>query len=287
LLITTADANYERQSWSFEQGNVTVLQRPLRLSYLLSAVEAGLRARRRQYQVRDLLEQTERARIQAERQHAEIELLNERLRRSMRETHHRVKNNLQVIAAMIDMQLLEGKAQIPASELRRLGSHVRTLATVHDMLTHQARQDGEAHHVSSRAILTELVPLIQQSSGDREVRMRADDVKLSARQSASLAIIVNELVSNAVKHGRGAIEIDLRTEAGCLVLEVSDEGEGFPKGFNPVTAANTGLELIEHLAAWDLAGEVTYRNRPTGGGVVTIQIPFPFSRCETPPGPPS
>ncbi len=74
------------------------------------------------------------------RHQAEIELLNVRLQRAMLETHHRVKNNLQVIAALVEMQ---GYSESPlgATSIRRINTHVRALATIHDLLTQQAKDD--------------------------------------------------------------------------------------------------------------------------------------------------
>lgn len=255
-------------------GNVTVLEKPLRLPSLLSAVRAATLARQRQYQVRDLLAAAERAREEAERQQARIEALNERLQRAMTETHHRVKNNLQVIAAMIDMQILDDKDAVPLAELRRLSAHVQTLAAVHDMLTQQARQDGQASHVSAAEVVRKLVPLLEQTTGGRHIGAHADDFPLSARQGTSLALIVSELVSNALKHGAGDIHVELRHERACARLRVRDHGDGFGEEFDPALKAHTGLDLIGHLSRWDLGGEARYENAPDGGACVTITFPM-------------
>jgi two-component sensor histidine kinase len=255
-------------------GNVTVLQRPVRLPSLLATVRSGLRARKRQYQVRDLLAQAERARADAEMQQAHIEALNTRLQRAMTETHHRVKNNLQIIAAMVDMRVLDGTPTIPAEEFKRLGNHVRMLASVHDLLTQQAKEDGQANHISAKAVMGKLLPLMQQTAGHRRIDFQADDCPFSARQGTSFALVVNELVSNAIKYGKNAIQVSLQVQDSTATLEVCDDGPGFPEGFNALEAANTGLELVEHLSTWDLGGRTRYANRPEGGGCVVLTIPL-------------
>src|SRR6185436_13167208 len=68
------------------------------------------------------------------------------LRRSVREAHHRIKNHLQVLASLVDIQLLAGQEMIPAEEFRRIGIHIRTLATVHDLLTSAPKSQEEADH---------------------------------------------------------------------------------------------------------------------------------------------
>jgi two-component sensor histidine kinase len=204
----------------------------------------------------------------------DIESLNQRLQRSMTETHHRVKNNLQVIAAMVDMRLLDDPASISPSEMRRLGLHVRTLAAVHDLLTEEAKADGEAHWLSAKEVLERLVGMLQNTAGGRQLVCHLKDARLSARQGTSLALITNELISNALKYGNGPIEIDLCNDGDMAVLKVSDDGPGFPENFDPNAAETTGLELVQNLSRWDLGGGSRYCNRPEGGATVAITIPL-------------
>jgi two-component sensor histidine kinase len=218
-----------------------------------------------------------------ERRRAEEELtanqehigaLNHRLKQAMTETHHRVKNNLQIIAAMIDMRLLDKPKAISPDELHGLGVHVRTLAAVHDLLTQEAKADGEAHFLSSQEVLTSLISMLKETARDRAITAKVKDVRLTARQGTALALIVNELISNAQKYGRGEIEVELEVVKRNAVLTVCDDGPGFPKGFDPEKAANTGLELVQNLSRWDLGGWATYENRPTGGAKVSIGTPL-------------
>lgn len=203
----------------------------------------------------------------------EVEQLNEQLRRAMTETHHRVKNNLQIMAAMIDMQVLDADTTVPVNELRRLNRHIRTLAVIHDLLTQKAREDGRAEELSARAMLLQLVPMLQQIAGGKQVESRLDDVHLSSRQATSLALVTNELISNALKHGNERIQVVFDVRDGTASLEVCDDGPGLPPDFDPTAYANTGLELVENLSAWDLDGRAIYSNRPEGGACVRIEFP--------------
>ncbi len=219
------------------------------------------------------IEVRKRAEEEAKRKQREIQALNLRLQRAMTETHHRVKNNLQIIAAMLDMRLLEGERSVPREEIHRLGTQVRTLAAVHDILTQEAKEDGEAHTISSSEILEKLLPMIQETAGQREIHYDVQEVRLSVRQGTSLALVVNELVGNSLKHAAGRIDVSLHVAGDDAVLEVADDGPGFPDGFDPQVAANTGLELVDHLSRWDLGGEACFANRPEGGALVVINIP--------------
>ena len=202
----------------------------------------------------------------------DIEVLNARLQRSMTETHHRVKNNLQVIAAMVDMRLLDNPKAIDPSEMRRLGLHVRTLAAVHDLLTEEAKADGEAHWLSAQEVLERLVDMLRATAGGRQIVCRLQDARLSARQGTSLALITNELISNALKYGKGSIEVDLKSSGDRAELCVCDDGPGFAEGFDPDLTGSTGLELVQNLSRWDLGGRSSYCNRPEGGACVSISI---------------
>src|SRR5579871_2531490 len=191
----------------------------------------------------------------------------------MIETHHRVKNNLQIISAIVDMQLMSGDTMISAEEFRRLGSHVRTLAAVHDILTKESKDEESHQAISLKEILDRLIPVHQQTAPQCRIIARIEDVALPGRQGTSLALVVNELISNAIKHGKGLVEVVVAWEENRVVVTVCDDGPGFPDGFDVRTTANTGLELVDNLARLDLGGQVTFSNQPPGGAQVTLLFP--------------
>jgi two-component sensor histidine kinase len=116
--------------------------------------------------------------------------------------------------------------------------------------------------------------MLQSMAEDRRIRYKAEAVSLPVQQSAALVMLVNELVSNAIKHGTGEINITLQRDGQRARLEVYDGGPGFSIGFDPRQAANTGLELIDSVARWDLKGDVSYQNRKEGGAHVTVTFPI-------------
>ncbi|HZP80733.1 MAG TPA: response regulator [Chthonomonadaceae bacterium] len=229
---------------------------------------------------RDISERkrAEEARMQT---HLQITALNQKLLRAMIETHHRVRNSLQFVAAMVDMLAMSSGESISPQELKQIGMHIHTLAVVHSLLTEQAKRDGEARYVSAHEILERLLPILQDMAGPRPLRFDIQEARLTADQGTSLPIIVNELVSNALKYGRNEIGIYLSAEDGKAILEVCDDGPGFPEGFNPKTAAHTGLELVQNLSQWDLKGKVAFENRSEGGACVrvTISLPAEVAAC--------
>jgi PAS domain S-box-containing protein len=209
---------------------------------------------------------------------AEIEGLNMRLQRSIAESHHRIKNNLQVLAALVDMETLEGVQALPVAAFERVAQHIRTLAALHDLLTREARSGSDLDSVSLPDALAHLLELMRPTSGERRLLLEAEEVRLPLKQSGSFTLMVNEIVSNAIKHGKGDVEITLTAErtddeTPRATLIVCDDGPGFAPNFDPKQAANTGLELIESMGRWDLQGEILYQNRPEGGARVVVTFP--------------
>lgn len=253
-------------------GNVTIIERPLQASSLQTIVKTALRAREKQYQVRDLL-------TAEEKQTEQIKALNSRLQRAMTETHHRVKNSLQLISAFVEMQALEYEAAVPLPELRRINTHIKTLASVHEVLTNETKRNQFATHVSAKDLLDHLFPMLQTMVGETHLSFEIEDIRLPSRQGTSLALIANELILNALKHSAGQgqeVSVTLRVEGPKAILTVADDGPGFPQDFNG-NAANTGLDLINNLVQWDLQGTVRYENRGTGETDTGAQVIVEFN----------
>ncbi len=221
----------------------------------------------------------------------ELRLANERLHRSMTESHHRIKNSMQIISALVDMQVATDGDTVPKTEFQRVSQHIRGLANIHDLLTRQAKSDTLADRLSASDALNKLLPALQSLLQGRRLNIRVADIGLTVKQATSLTLLVSELVSNAVKHGgQGDVDITLAVkrageketdaipeaeiEEETICLEVADRGTGFPADFDAAASANTGLSLIESLARWDLKGDIAYMNRPDGGGRVVVTFPL-------------
>lgn len=89
-------------------------------------------------------------------------------------------------------------------------------------------------------------------SKEHQFFYKLDDVQLPGRKVTSLALITNELFSNAMKHGKGSVAVIFTVQENQARLEVYDNGPGFPADFDASTAANTGITLIETMARYDL-----------------------------------
>ncbi len=220
--------------------------------------------------------------IASVKEHEQRELaydMNVRLQRAIQETHHRVKNNLQAVVALADMQTQGTGTMIPAEALQRVIMHVRTLANIHELLTSQIRLTGDSETLSTQHTLHRLISLLQASSGDRRIHLEADPLRLSIGKCVSLSLLVNELVTNSLKHGAGDILVKLESAPDMLRLSVRDEGEGFADNFNLSRDASTGLELVETLVRHDMGGTVIFGNDHEGGANVIVMFPIQC-RCD-------
>lgn len=175
----------------------------------------------------------------------------------MQEIHHRVKNNLQIIASLLNLQASRIRQPQARAEFQSARDRVRALATLHRHLyAHE-----ELHTINMRLFLTELCGQLFQAMGETEgkriaLSIAAPELQVSSDQAVPLALIVTEAVSNAVKyafpHGRrGHIWIHLAVEGDTAVLEVRDDGVGIAAGREETEAGTRdglGLTLIRGFA---------------------------------------
>jgi PAS domain S-box-containing protein len=193
----------------------------------------------------------------------------EQLKLSVREAHHRIKNNLQLISDLLYLELAGGESTTEDA-LQESILRIQAIATVHDLLS----QDEDVRVVDARAVMERLVPLVLQSGGPAvsaaDVEVEVASVPLSSKRATALALIINELVSNVVRHAwkngkKGKMKLSLRQDSEELVLRVKDEGPGLPADFDLAKCSRVGLDVVRILAERDLNGCFTLESR---GGVL-------------------
>jgi PAS domain S-box-containing protein len=171
----------------------------------------------------------------------------------LQEIHHRVKNNLQVISSLINMQVRTLRDNSTRAALQQCRSRVETMAQIHEMLY----QSKDYSNVPFCKYAKELTTRVLSASGlsPEEVTIRYDmqDISLGVDKAIPCALILNELLSNALKHafpkGAGAIYIELRQlPEAHILLCVSDDGIGIPSGFDPLRSSSLGMQLVVTLA---------------------------------------
>lgn len=194
----------------------------------------------------------------------------------IREMHHRIKNNLQTVAMLMRLQLAEA-GHLDARQVLETSIHrVHSIAAVHEILSERGFQ-----LVDVKAVLERIMRPISETMTAQPVtiQVEGETFLLPTRAATSLALVVNELVQNALDHAfreqaAGHVQIALGRSPDELILLVRDNGVGFPAE----SQRGLGLEIVETLVSDDLQGRLKF-NRPAEGGTeVSIRMPRSLER---------
>jgi two-component sensor histidine kinase len=226
---------------------------------------------------RSLAEQSEKLRLAAEKQ----DLL-------IREIHHRVKNNLQIVASLLNLQASRIRLPEARAEFASARDRVRALATLHRHLY----SEGELSSINMRSFLKELCGQLFDAMGERlggriSLTIEATELELSSDQAVPLSLIVTEAVSNALKYafpnGRaGHVAVFLSAAEGMATIVIQDDGVGIPAGRAETetgTRDGLGIQLIRGFSK-QLHGTLDVHE----DGGTTYRVTFPLAGTE--PAPP-
>ncbi|MCZ8250884.1 MAG: PAS domain S-box protein [Hylemonella sp.] len=195
----------------------------------------------------------------------------------LNEVHHRVKNNLQIVASLLDIQS-RSAGEVAREVLRDSRSRVGVIAMTHQMLYEGSNFTG----LELGPYLSKLVQLLKQSyQGDSsridlQVTVPVHGMRLETQKAIPCGLIANELVVNAFKHAypspsQGSVRVTARRDGQRVVLEVRDDGQGFPADFKPQAAKSMGYQLVCMLAQ-QLDAELEVLPGPGAGLRVTFLI---------------
>lgn len=182
----------------------------------------------------------------------------------LKEIHHRVKNNLQVVSSLLDMQsAAESDSELQMPLLESI-NRIRSMSMIHEQLYQSASLArihlGEYTEKLCRSLLRSYA---QRQHVDLEIE--TDDVEVNIETAVPCGLILNELVSNAFKHAfepgsEGTLSVSVgEGEDGGLRLVVKDDGRGLPVDFDPDRSASLGLQLVKTLT-YQLKGNLTVTN---------------------------
>jgi two-component sensor histidine kinase len=180
----------------------------------------------------------------------------------IQEVHHRVKNNLQNIAAILRMQARRSQNDSERQNLLDAVNRVLSMSVIHEFLSHDEHRPINLRDLCHR-IATQVVQV--SSSTDKEVRVQVHgpSIRLPASQATPAAMVVNELMLNAVEHGlagrdHGVIDIHLGDLGDAVELVIADDGNGLPHEFSPARSASLGLHIVQTLVSDDLKGHLHF-----------------------------
>lgn len=196
----------------------------------------------------------------------------------LREVNHRVKNNLQVISSLMNLQARQSVDLATRAALDDAQARVRSIAVIHEMLY----QTPDLARVDMHEYVTRLARLLGHSfgalrAGHLTLEVHCESVVLPVDQAVPCGLILNELLTNAFKHAfrspatEGArIEVSMAREGGELLLTVADNGVGLPDTIDPRETSTLGMSLLRMLA-----GQLRGTLDATGLGGTRIRVRFP------------
>ncbi|MDF5756496.1 PAS domain-containing sensor histidine kinase [Spongiactinospora sp. TRM90649] len=196
---------------------------------------------------------------------------------TIREIHHRVKNNLQTVAALLRLQarrlqVREGREALEEA-VRRVGS----IAIVHETLSHAPEEFVDFDDIADRVIAM----TGEVSSPEAQVVPRREGSfgVLPAAIATPLAMVLTELLQNAMQHGfaqrSGKLSVVVTREAERLDVLVLDDGAGLPADFDLETSTSLGLQIVRTLVVGELSGRLRVEPRAGGGTEVSLTLPLP------------
>ncbi len=181
----------------------------------------------------------------------------------MKELQHRVKNSLAMVSGLLGLEM-EGIANARChAAFEKTRTRIRAVAALYERLYRASDIDT----VDLRAHLGGLTEELFKTYGSKDIRLttRLDEFRLDTKRAVPLGLILNELVTNALKYAypagaAGEVRVELvRTEDG-IRLSVADDGAGLPKDFDPAESGGTGMSLVRMLAA-EIDGELTFERQ--------------------------
>lgn len=193
----------------------------------------------------------------------------------IQEVHHRVKNNLQTIAALLRMQARRMHDKEARQAVEEAIGRILSVAVIHEFLSYQDSRVINIKEVSNH-ILTQMRQGMLGPDKKIWLELEGPPIYLPARQATACALVINELLQNAVEHGFkkrnvGHVRLTLQDEGDTVIVRVLDDGSGLPDDFSIENADSLGLQIVQTLVHEDLKGTIEMRN---GDGVEAI-VTFP------------
>ena len=232
------------------------------------------KSRKRLRLQKDQLEKEIEARKEFE---AQLQLLVDEKQMLVKEVHHRVKNNLQVISSLLTLQAETMPDAATKAALLASQGRVSSMSLVHEMFY----QSEDLKHLDLEPFLRDLTGFLRSAydleAGSVEVRTHTMSVPVTLDTAIQVGLVVNELVTNSLKHAfsaretPGLLEISLSAKSDSAELVVADNGCGLQEGIDWTNADSLGLQLIQNLAG-QLRGTISLDT--TNGTAFRLQFPI-------------
>jgi len=201
-------------------------------------------------------------RISIEEQKKEIEVIAKQKTILLKEIHHRVKNNLQLISGLLYLQSVKHKNEEITAMINESQKHINSIALVHEMLY----KDDTLSLVSMEKYLKELGTRLLQVSSQENIKYQLNikNISLPVNYATTLGLIINELVTNSLKYAfttqNGIVSVSLnKIETNKYIFTYSDNGKGYEFDNNKQKQKTLGQRLIKMLAE-EIEADLNIRN---------------------------
>jgi len=197
----------------------------------------------------------------------------EGLQALLQEMHHRIKNNLQTVADLLSLELSAATSPEVRHSLRDSIGRIKSIAAVHQLLSLEHLRLTDITELARQVCDISLHQLTRPNCCV-EADIAGPPIYLPSKQATALALVMNELISNALEHafpdGQGRLEIRLEQDGPRITVTVTDDGRGLPEDFDLDRNGNLGLQIVRTLVEKDLAGTLRLERAGTGGTRATL-----------------
>jgi two-component sensor histidine kinase len=199
---------------------------------------------------------------------------------TIREIHHRVKNNLQTVAALLRLQARRVSVPEARVALEESMRRVSSIALVHETLSVSVDEAVDFDDVVDRLLV--MLSDVMGSSGQVEVRRTGSFGEIPAEVATALVLVLTELVQNALEHAfpdgdRGLIDVAAERARGQLAVTIQDDGIGLPPDFASTGSSRLGLQIVQTLVDAELDGTVEFGAHDGGVGTAAV-VRMPLGR---------
>ncbi len=198
----------------------------------------------------------------------------------IKEIHHRVKNNLQTIASLLRMQMRRTDSEEAKNVLKESLNRILSISLVHEILSHHDEETIDISDVAQK-LLELLTHSMVSADCHVDIQFSGKSMFLPSDAATSLALVLNELITNAIIHGfeglhEGTLSVSVQQDGGECLLCIRDNGIGMSHMPAPAQSGkrkHLGLAIVRTLVEKDLKGTLAFRDAKPKGTEVIIQFP--------------
>lgn len=195
----------------------------------------------------------------------------------IKEIHHRVKNNLQAVSGLLRMQARRTKSEEVRAELLESITRIESISLVHNLLCNYSEDFLGLHQVCHELLRLLSIGMLDHSQ-NIHAYYEGEDIKLSSDQASYLALVINEIISNAFKHAfknrkEGTLVIKGRElENGLIEVDAIDDGIVLEENFDFYNKKSFGMQILKNIVEGQLNGEISFAKNEPKGCIVKIKF---------------